>query len=397
MAGPLSGVRVLDLSRILAGPWASQCLADLGAEVIKIERPKGGDDTRTWGPPFFGEGDEAVSAYFMSANRGKHSVAVDISSPEGQDIVRKLAAKSDILIENFKVGGLKKYGLDYDSLKAVNSGLIYCSITGFGQDGPYKDRPGYDLLIQAMGGLMSVTGEPDDLPGGGPMKTGVAVTDVFTGLYSVIGVLAALRHRDEAGVGQHIDMSLLDTQVAVLANQTLNYLVSGNTPVRRGNGHPTIVPYQSFQSKDGHVILAVGNDSQFKSFCNVAGVSALADDERFATNPVRVKNREELVPIVAGLIKGRTTDEWVAVLEEAGVPGGPINTLDRVFADEQVKARGMEIAVEDSLGRKMPGVRNPIRFSETPLEFSKAPPRLGEDTEEILTSLLGDSFQETGS
>lgn len=397
MPAPLKNVRVLDLTRILAGPWAGQCLADLGAEVIKIERPKGGDDTRAWGPPFFGEGDEAISAYFMSANRGKHSVAVDMATPEGQDTIRALAAKCDIVIENFKVDGLKKYGLDYESLKAVNPGLIYCSVTGFGQTGPYRHKPGYDLVVQAMGGLMSVTGNPDDVPGGGPIKAGVAVTDLFTGLYGVIGILAALRYRDETGIGQHIDMSLLDTKVAVLANLTTSYLVSGDVPQRYGNGHPTIVPYDSFATSDGHVILAVGNDSQFRSFCEAAGMPALADDPRFETNPKRVENRAEIVPIVAGLIKGRSTDEWVAILEEAGVPGGPINTMDRVFNDEQIKARGMEISIEDSLGRNMPGVRNPIRFSETPMEFKKAPPRLGEDTEEVLANLLGDTLQKTGS
>jgi len=389
MAGPLQGIRVLDLSRILAGPWATQCLADLGADVIKIERPEKGDDTRAWGPPFFGEGDDALAAYYMSANRGKRSVAIDIASPEGQETIRKIVAQSDVVVENFKVGALKRYGLDYDSLKAINPGLIYCSITGFGQTGPYKDRPGYDLMIQAMGGLMSVTGEPDHVPGGGPVRAGVAVTDLFTGLYSVVGILGALHHREKTGEGQHIDMALLDTQVAVLANQTLSYLVSGKAPERQGNSHPAIVPYQSFATKDGHMILAVGNDSQFKSFCSVAGMPALAEDERFATNPQRVANREELVPIVAGLVKGRTTDEWVDVLERANVPGGPINTLDRVFADEQVKARGLELALEDSIGRVLPGVANPIRYSNSTITYNRPPPRLGEDTEEVLQELVG--------
>jgi crotonobetainyl-CoA:carnitine CoA-transferase CaiB-like acyl-CoA transferase len=390
VAGPLSGIRVLDLSRILAGPWATQCLADLGAEVIKIERPGTGDDTRSWGPPYFGESDDRLSAYYMSANRGKYSVALDMASVEGQATIKKLAGECDIVVENFKVGGLKRYGLDYDSLKADNPSLIYCSITGFGQTGPYKNRPGYDLMIQAMGGLMSVTGEPDDVAGGGPLRAGVAVTDLFTGLYSVVGVLAALHHRQKTGQGQHIDMALLDTQVSVLANQTLSYLVSGNPPQRQGNSHPAIVPYQSFATKDGHMILAVGNDSQFKSFCKAAGMPALAEDERFSTNPNRVANRTELVPIVAGLIKGRTTDEWVEVLEAANVPGGPINTIDRVFDDEQVKARGIELGIEDSMGRTLPGVANPIRFSETEIEYNKAPPRVGEDTEAVLSRILGD-------
>jgi crotonobetainyl-CoA:carnitine CoA-transferase CaiB-like acyl-CoA transferase len=389
VAGPLKGLRVLDLSRILAGPWASQCLADLGAEVIKIERPEKGDDTRAWGPPFFGDREDKLAAYYLSANRGKLSVALDISSPEGQEIIRQLAAECDILVENFKVGGLKRYGLDYESLKAVNPGLIYCSITGFGQTGPYKDRPGYDLMIQAMGGLMSITGEPDNVPGGGPLRAGVAVTDLFTGLYSVIGILGALHHREKTGEGQHIDMALLDTQVAVLANQSLTYLVSGKAPERQGNSHPAIVPYQSFATKDGHMILAVGNDSQFKSFCSAAGIPALADDERFATNPARVANRTELVPIVEGVVKGKTTDEWVTVLEQANVPCGPINTIDRVFANEQVRARGVELSLKNAEGKPVPGVANPIRYSATPIAYEKAPPRVGEDTEAVLERLLG--------
>lgn len=390
MAGPLKGIRVLDLSRILAGPWSTQCLADLGAEVIKVERPDRGDDTRAWGPPFFGEQDERLAAYYLSANRGKYSVALDISSEEGQATIRALAKECDILVENFKVGGLKKYGLDYDSLKLVNPSLIYCSITGFGQTGPYKERPGYDLMIQAMGGLMSVTGEPDDVPGGGPLRAGVAVTDLFTGLYSVVGILGALHHREKTGEGQHIDMALLDTQVAVLANQTLSYLVSGKAPQRQGNSHPAIVPYQSFATKDGYIILAVGNDSQFASFCIAAGMPALTEDERFVTNPARVANREELVPMVAGILKGRTTDDWVSILEKANVPCGPINSIDRVFSNEQVKARGIELSLEDSQGKKIPTVANPIRYSATPISYKKAPPRLGEDTEAVLARVLGE-------
>ncbi|WP_417461595.1 CaiB/BaiF CoA transferase family protein [Kordiimonas sp.] len=389
MAGPLSGIRVLDLSRILAGPWAGQCLADLGADVIKVENPNGGDDTRTWGPPFFNEGETNLSAYYMCANRGKRSVAIDITTPEGQVLVRELAAKSDIVIENFKVGGLKKYGLDYEGLSAVNSGLIYCSITGFGQTGPYANRPGYDLLIQALGGLMSITGEADGVPGGGPQRAGVAVTDLFTGLYSTIAILGALHHREKTGEGQHIDMSLLDTQVAVLANQGSNYLVSGKAPKRQGNSHPTIVPYQSFKTKDGYMILAVGNDGQFARFCAAAGMPALAEDERFKTNPSRVAHRDALVPIVAGIIAGKTTDEWVGVLEAANVPGGPINTIDRVFDDAQVKARGLALTLEGEGGVTLPSVASPIRYSKTKIEYKKAPPKLGQDTAAVLHDVLG--------
>lgn len=389
MAGPLTGIRVLDLSRILAGPWAGQCLADLGAEVIKVERPGVGDDTRTWGPPFFTDSAEPMSAYFMCANRGKRSITVDITKAEGQALIRRLAEQSDILIENYKVGGLKKYGLDFDSLTSVNPGLIYCSITGFGQTGPYKDRPGYDLLIQALGGLMSITGEADDKPGGGPQRAGVAVTDLFTGLYSTVAILGALHHREKTGEGQHIDMSLLDTQVAVLANQGSNFLVSGTAPRRQGNSHPTIVPYQSFKTKDGFMILAVGNDGQFKRFCEAAGMPALAQDDRYATNPKRVENRDTLVPIVASLVEGRTTDEWVDILEKSNVPGGPINTIDRVFDDAQVQARGTAMALPSSDGTLMPSVACPIRYSETEIEYKKAPPALGADTDEVLRAVLG--------
>jgi len=388
VAGPLKGIRVLDLSRILAGPWAAQCLADLGADVIKIERPGSGDDTRSWGPPFFGDEEDGFSAYFMCANRGKQSVAVDMMTEEGREIIRKLALQSDVVVENFKVGGLKKYGLDYDSLKQLNPGLIYCSITGFGYSGPYQDRPGYDLLIQALGGLMSITGEADDQPGGGPQRAGVAVTDLFTGLYSTIGVLGALHHKEKTGEGQHIDMALLDTQVAVLANQASNYLVSGKAPVRQGNSHPTIVPYQSFKTKDGYMILAVGNDGQFKRFCDVVGMSGLATDIRFSTNPERVKHREELVPIVAGIIAGRTTDDWIGLLADANVPGGPINTIDRVFDDPQVKARNIQMAIKNTEGDMMPGVACPIRFSETAIDYTIAPQSTGQSTHKVLVDVL---------
>lgn len=389
MAGPLTGIRVLDLSRILAGPWAGQCLADLGAEVIKVERPGVGDDTRTWGPPFFTDSEEPMSAYFMCANRGKRSITIDITKPEGQALIKRLAEQSDILLENYKVGGLKKYGLDYEGLKAVNPGLIYCSITGFGQTGPYRDRPGYDLLIQALGGLMSITGEADANPGGGPQRAGVAVTDLFTGLYSTVAILGALHHRERTGEGQHIDMSLLDTQVAVLANQGSNFLVSGTAPKRQGNSHPTIVPYQSFKTKDGFMILAVGNDGQFNRFCEAAGMPALASDERYATNPKRVENRDTLVPIVASLIEGRTTDEWVGILEKSNVPGGPINSIDRVFDDAQVQARGMAMALPSSDGTLMPSVASPIRYSETTIAYKSASPALGADTDDVLRRVLG--------
>lgn len=388
MAGPLTGIRVLDLSRILAGPWATQCLADLGAEVIKVERPDVGDDTRTWGPPFFDDGDKPVSAYFMCANRGKKSVTIDFTKPEGQVLIKRLAEKSDILVENFKVGGLKKYGLDYESLKAVHPGLIYCSITGFGQTGPYKDRPGYDALIQALGGLMSITGEPDGAPGGGPQKVGVAVTDLFTGLYSTIGILGALHHRERTGDGQHIDMALMDTQVAVLANQSMNYLVSGKEPQRLGTAHPSIVPYQAFATLDGHMVLAVGNDGQFARFCEAAGMPDVACDDRFRTNPARVEHRAALIPLVAAKIAGKTTDEWVGLLEAHNVPGGPINTMERVFDDPQVEARGVTLALKAEDGSIMPSVANPIRYSGTEIRYDKAPPALGADTDRVLSDIL---------
>ncbi|NVJ99209.1 MAG: CoA transferase [Alphaproteobacteria bacterium] len=389
MAGPLTGIRVLDLSRILAGPWATQCLADLGAEVIKVERPDVGDDTRTWGPPFFDDGDKPVSAYFMCANRGKKSVTIDFTKPEGQALIKRLAEKCDILVENFKVGGLAKYGLDYENLKAINPGLIYCSITGFGQTGPYKDRPGYDALIQALGGLMSITGEPDGTPGGGPQKVGVAVTDLFTGLYSTIGVLGALHHRERTGEGQHIDMALMDTQVAVLANQSMNYLVSGQEPKRLGTAHPSIVPYQVFASADGHMMLAIGNDGQFARFCTAAGMPEIANDPRFRTNPARVENREALIPLVAAKIAERTTDDWVSTLEAHNVPGGPINTMERVFDDPQVEARGTTLALKAEDGSIMPSVANPIHYSGTEITYDKAPPALGADTDSVLSEVLG--------
>ncbi len=380
-SSPLSGIRVLDLSRILAGPWASQALADLGASVIKIERPGAGDDTRTWGPPYFDTGEGELSAYFMSANRGKRSVAIDIADEEGAAIVRRLAADADIIIENFKFGDAARRGLDYESLAESNPRLIYCSITGFGQTGPYKHRPGYDFMIQGMGGLMSITGEPDD-QGGGPEKVGVALADVMTGLYSTIAILGALEERHKSGKGQYIDMALLDVLTATLANQATNYLVSGSAPVRLGNAHPNVVPYQTFATSGGFIIVAVGNDAQFARLCRTIDRNDLATDERFLTNALRVEHRDALAEeIQAELIK-RDLDAWLEALEEAGVPCGPINTIDRVFADPQVQSRGMQIDIDG-----MPLVANPIRYSRSPIEYNKAPPRLGEDTASVLEEL----------
>lgn len=389
--GALSGLRVLDLSRVLAGPWAGQLMADLGAEVIKVERPGPGDDTRVWGPPWLKSDDgqsTSESAYYLSANRNKQSVTIDLAKPEGQALVRQLAAKADILLENFKVGGLSQYGLDYASLKEDNPRLIYCSITGFGQTGPYASRAGYDFLIQGMGGLMSLTGRPDGADGEGPIKVGVALTDVMTGLYATVAVLAALAHRERTGQGQHIDLALLDVQIACLANQAANYLVGGVVPKRMGNAHPSIVPYQDFQTADGYMIIAIGNDSQFASFCRTAGRPEWATDERFVTNPQRVKHREELIALIRAVTLSRTTDEWVAVMEAAGVPCGPINSLDKVFADPQVVARGMRIEMQHQLTEKVPLVANPIRMSASPVQYRNPPPTLGEHTEQVLNSWL---------
>ncbi|MDN3638585.1 CaiB/BaiF CoA-transferase family protein [Simiduia curdlanivorans] len=392
MNTPLNGIRVLDLSRILAGPWAGQLLADLGADVIKVENPKAGDDTRQWGPPYLKNSDNqdtSEAAYFLSANRGKRSIAVDITQAEGQALIQKLAAHVDIVIENYKVDGLKKYGLDYASLSALNPKLIYCSITGFGQTGPYRARAGYDFMIQGMGGLMSITGEADGNPGAGPQKVGVAVTDVFTGLYATIAIQGALIERQASGLGQHIDMALFDVQAAVLANQASNYLVGGITPQRMGNAHPNIVPYQAFASKDGHIILAVGNDGQFKKFCDLAGCPELALDARFATNPSRVANRLVLCEHIATLIKQRNSEDWLAALEQKGVPCGPINTIDKVFNDPQLLSRDMRIQVEHPLAGSVELAGNPIRYSRSQLNQTKAPPLLGEDTETVLRDLLG--------
>ncbi|WP_243055760.1 CaiB/BaiF CoA-transferase family protein [Pseudomonas sp. BP01] len=390
--GALSHLRVLDLSRVLAGPWSGQILADLGADVIKVERPGSGDDTRAWGPPFLkdAEGENtSEAAYYLSANRNKRSVTIDFTRPEGQRLVRELAAKSDIVIENFKVGGLAAYGLDYQSLKAINPQLIYCSITGFGQTGPYAKRAGYDFMIQGLGGLMSLTGRPEGEDGAGPVKVGVALTDILTGLYSTVAMLAALAHREQTGAGQHVDMALLDVQVACLANQAMNYLTTGNPPRRLGNAHPNIVPYQDFPTADGDFILTVGNDGQFRKFAEVAGQPQWADDPRFLTNKQRVANRAELIPLIRQATVFKTTAEWVAQLEAAGVPCGPINDLAQMFQDPQVMARGLAVNIPHPLAGSVPQVASPIRLSETPVEYRRAPPLLGEHTEAVLGEVLG--------
>jgi crotonobetainyl-CoA:carnitine CoA-transferase CaiB-like acyl-CoA transferase len=390
--GALSHLRVLDLSRVLAGPWAGQILADLGADVIKIERPGNGDDTRAWGPPFLKDANgenTSEAAYYLSANRNKQSVTIDFTLPEGQKLVRELAAKSDIVIENFKVGGLKAYGLDYESLQAENPRLIYCSITGFGQTGPYAKRAGYDFMIQGLGGLMSLTGRSEGEDGAGPVKVGVALTDILTGLYSTSAILAALAHRDQGGFGQHIDMALLDVQVACLANQAMNYLTTGVAPRRLGNAHPNIVPYQDFPTADGDFILTVGNDSQFRKFAQVAGQPQWAEDPRFSSNKQRVAHRAELIPLIRQATVFKTTAEWVTALESAGVPCGPINDVAQVFADPQVQARGLAISLPHALSGVVPQVASPIRLSETPVEYRRAPPMLGEHTREVLTQVLG--------
>ncbi|SFP52206.1 CaiB/BaiF CoA transferase family protein [Pseudomonas borbori] len=397
MPGALSHIRVLDLSRVLAGPWAGQILADLGAEVIKIERPGVGDDTRHWGPPFLKDAqgeNTSEAAYYLSANRNKQSLTVDFTQAEGQRLVREMVAKADILIENFKVGGLAAYGLDYATLKALNPKLIYCSITGFGQDGPYAKRAGYDFMIQGLGGLMSLTGRADDEAGAGPVKVGVALTDILTGLYSSAAILAALASRDQTGQGQHIDMALLDVQVACLANQAMNYLTTGVAPRRLGNAHPNIVPYQDFPTADGDIILTVGNDGQFRKFCEVAGLPALAVDPRFSTNQARVAHRAELIPLLRQATVFKTTAEWLAALEQAGVPCGPINDLQQVFADPQVQARGLRVELPHPLAGSVPQVASPIRLSATPVQYRNAPPLLGEHTEQVLQQWLGLSLEQ---
>ena len=391
MAGPLSHIKVLDLSRVLAAPWAGQNLADLGAQVIKVERPGGGDDSRAFGPPWLKDAqgaDTKESAYFASANRGKRSITINLSKPEGQALVRRLAAEVDVLLENYKHGDLARYGLGYEDLRKINPRLIYCSVTGFGQTGPYKERPGYDFMVQGMGGLMSITGERDDLPGGGPQRVGVPIVDIMTGMYASIAVCAAIAHRAETGVGQHLDLALLDTQVAFLANQAMNYLATGEAPGRLGNAHPNIVPYQTFRTSDGDIILACGNDNLFNKFCELAGCQALAQDPRFATNAKRVENRVEITAQLNAVFAKRTTREWVDALEQAGVPNGPINNLKQVFEEPQVVARGVKIEMQHPTAGKVPLVASPMRFSATPVEYKLPPPTLGQHTEEILRDVL---------
>lgn len=381
---PLKGVRVIELARILAGPWAGQLLADLGADVVKVESPEG-DDTRKWGPPFVTghDGENLSAAYYHSCNRGKRSIVIDFSTPEGAETIRKLAATADVFIENFKLGGLKKYGLDHESLKAINPRLVYCSITGFGQTGPYAPRAGYDFIIQAMAGMMSITGEP----GREPQKAGVAISDIFTGLYSVVAIQAALRHADKTGEGQYIDMALYDTEISTLGNQNLNYLVSGNSPVQMGNAHMNIAPYEVVPVKDGHIILAVGNDGQFGKFCASVGLDALPVDPKFATNSARVTNRVELRATIIEALKTLDRDPLLASLEKAGVPSSPINTIGQMFADPQTIARGMRLDLDDGHGNTLPSVRAPMLMSATPLAYNRPSPRLGEHTQEILAEL----------
>ncbi len=396
--GALSHLRVLDLSRVLAGPWASQTLGDLGAEVIKVERPGRGDDTRLWGPPFLKDregADTRDSAYYLCANRNKKSVAIDFTTAAGQALVRDLAKRCDVLIENFKVGSLEQYGLDHASLLALNPRLVYCSITGFGQTGPYAERAGYDFLMQGMGGLMSITGRADGEEGAGPVKVGVALTDILTGLYASTAILAALQSRDLSGVGQHIDLALLDVQVACLANQGMNHLYGGR-PRRMGNAHPNTVPYQDFPTADGHMILAIGNDGQFASFCRAVGQAGWASDARFATNADRIANRSALIALMREITVTRGTADWVALFERVGVPCGPINTIADVFEDPQVKARGTQIRMTHPVAGEIPLVASPLRLSQTPVQYRRAPPTLGQDTREVLGDLMGLSAQQIG-
>lgn len=389
----LAGVRILDLSRVLAGPWATQMLGDLGAEIIKVERPGAGDDTRAWGPPWLKDeaGNETTeSAYYLSANRGKKSVTIDLATPEGADLVRRLARKSDVVVENYKLGSLKKYGLDYETLSAADPRLIYCSITGFGQDGPRAPQAGYDLMIQALSGFMSITGEAD----GSPQRAGVAIVDVMTGLHAVIAILAALNQRHATGKGQRIDLALFDVALSVLANQSMSYLVSGEAPGRLGNAHPSVVPYQSFATADGDIILAIGNDAQFARFAALGGRPDLATDVRFVTNGARVRNRAQLIPIFADIIARRTTADWVAALEAASIPHGPINTLAEAFADRQAVHRGIVQRVPHPLGGSAPQVASPLKLSASPVEGGAAPPLLGQHSSEVLADLLGMSGED---
>jgi len=389
---PLDGVTVLDLTRVMAGPWCTQNLADLGAEVLKIERPGSGDDTRGWGPPNLMDAQgrrTQESAYYLAANRNKKSLALDLASPEGAEAVRRLAAHSDVLVENFKVGGLRKYGLDYESLRALNPRLIYCSITGFGQDGPYAGKPGYDFVIQAMGGLMSITGERDDLPGGGPQKAGNAAADLMAGMYATSSILAALYERVRSGLGQHIDIAMLDCQVAALGVQNFNYFLSGDVPRREGNAHVNLAPYQVFPVADGYLVLGVGNDSQYRNFCLAAGRPDLADDPRYRTNTGRVMHKADLIPEMERLMRSRGRDEWIAMLDKAGVPVGVINDVAQVHQDPQVRARGVKFALPHPLVGEVPQIRSPMRLSGSPVTYRSAPPLLGADTREILATRLG--------
>lgn len=395
--GALAGIRVLDLSRVLAGPWCTQMLADLGADVVKVERPGLGDDTRQWGPPFLKDAqgnDTNQASYFTACNRNKRSVTIDMSTSEGQALIKQMALQADIVVENFKVGGLKQYGLDHESLRAINPRLIYCSVTGFGQDGPYAERAGYDLMVQAMTGLMSITGHADNAPGGGPMRVGVAVIDLFTGLYASNAILAALNVRHHTGQGQHIDMALLDVGMAVLANQAAGFLATGQAPGRMGNSHPSLAPYQDFPTQDGNMLLAIGNDGQFQRFCAAAGQPQWASDERFATNTLRVKHRAELIPAMEAVTRSRTTAAWIALLEDKAVPCGPINTIAQAFDDAQVKARGLAVSLprwkDGKVGdgiTHITGVASPLRLSATPPVLRNAPPALGQHTDEVLREL----------
>ena len=391
MPGPLSHIRVLDLSRVLAGPWAGQNLADLGAEVIKVERPKTGDDSRAFGPPWLkneaGENTKEAS-YYLAANRGKKSITIDLSKPEGQALVRDLAAQCDVLIENYKFGDLARYGLGYEDIAKVNPKLIYCSVTGFGQTGPYRERPGYDFMVQGMSGLMSVTGEPDGATGGGPMRVGIPIIDILTGMYASVAICAAVANRAETGKGQHLDLALLDTAMAFLSIQGMTYLTTGVAPGRIGNSHPTIVPYQVFPTADGNVVLACGNDNLFGKFCIAAGCSELVTDPRFAKNAGRVQNRDVLVPLLMQVFAKRTTAQWVEVLEQAGVPNGPINSIAQAFDEEQVRDRGMRFDLPHPTGDNVPMIASPMKFSATPLAHNTPPPTLGQHTDEILAAAL---------
>ena len=391
--GALAGIKVLDLSRVLAGPWCTQMLADLGADVVKVERPAAGDDTRHWGPPFLKDdagNDTREASYFTACNRNKRSITVDMAHPEGQALLRRMAAEADVVVENFKVGGLAQYGLDYASLKDLNPRLVYCSITGFGQDGPYAERAGYDLMVQAACGLMSITGHADGTPGGGPLKVGVAVVDVFTGLYASNAILAALNARHASGQGQYIDMALLDVGMAVLANQAAGFLATGQAPGRAGNIHPSLAPYQDFATSDGNVLLAIGNDGQFARFCAAVGHEAWARDERFATNTARVRHRGALLALMEPLMRTRTTADWIALLEDKAVPCGPINTIAQAFDDPQVRARGLRVDLPRTAGdgiASVATVANPMRLSATPVSYRSAPPGLGQHTDEVLREL----------